>query len=259
MSLQIERQLRIQELIKAQQTVKVDELAAKLDVSPNTIRRDLTSLERQGVLKRTQGGAVVPEIQTLAARQSFDLRSGTHPGEKERIGRYAATLVKPGSTIILDAGTSTQQLAENLLHIQNLTVATNSMEVGYAFMSCPNITVIVSGGILLGNSRALTGLPAEKFFSQIHADQLFLGTCGISLDNGLTNRNMYEISVKQKMIDVAREIILLADHTKFGRSALSPFAELSRIHKIITDAAPPGEIMDALVDKGIEVLIAKEV
>lgn len=259
MSLQIERQLRIQELIKAQQTVKVDELAIKLDVSPNTIRRDLTSLERQGVLKRTQGGAVVPEIQTPSARQSFDLRSGELSPEKERIGRYAATLVQPGSTIILDAGTSTQHLAENLLHMQNLTVATNSMEVGYTLMSCSTITVIMSGGILLGNSRALTGLPAEKFFSQIHADQLFLGTCGISLNNGLSNRNMHEISVKQKMIDVAREVILLADHTKFGRSALSPFADLSQIDKIITDADPPKEMMDALVKKRIEVLIATEI
>ena len=257
MSLQIERQLKIQEIIKTQKTVKVEDLAAKLDVSPNTIRRDLTNLERQGVLKRTQGGAVVPEIQTQS-RQSFDLRSGANLTEKECIGRFAATMVKPGSTIILDAGTSTQHLAENLVNMQNLTVATNSMEVGYVLMTSPNITVIMSGGLLLGNSRALTGLPAEKFFTQISADQLFLGTCGVSLENGLTNRNMHEISVKQKMIEVAREVILLADHTKFGKSALSPFAELSLIDKIITDQAPPKDIMDALESKEIEVLIAQK-
>lgn len=258
MSLQIERQLRIRELIKVQQTVKVDELSEQLDVSPNTIRRDLTNLERQGVLKRTQGGAMLPEIQA-PARQSFDLRSRTDLPEKKRIGQHAATLVKPGSTIILDAGTSTQQLAESLANIQNVTVATNSLEVGYTLMNFPNITVILSGGIILGNSRALTGLPAEKFFAQISADQLFLGTCGISLENGLSNRNMHEISVKQKMIKVAREVILLADHTKFGKSALSSFAQLTQVHKIVTDNKTPQKLVNAFESKGIEVIIAREV
>ncbi|MCP4404754.1 MAG: DeoR/GlpR transcriptional regulator [bacterium] len=257
MSLQIERQLRIQERINAQQTVKVDELSEELDVSPNTIRRDLTNLERQGVLKRTQGGAMLPEIQA-PARQSFDLRSRANLPEKKRIGQFAATLVNPGSTIMLDAGTSTQQLAEGLTNIQNVTVATNSLEVGYTLMTSPNITVILSGGIIQGNSRALTGLPAERFFTQISADQLFLGTCGISLENGLTNRNMHEISVKQKMIEVAREVILLADHTKFGKSALSSFAQLTQIHKIITDDKAPQEIVSAIESQGIEVIVARE-
>jgi DeoR/GlpR family transcriptional regulator of sugar metabolism len=259
MPLQVERQLIIQNLIREHQTVKVDELAEKLNVSPNTIRRDLTMLEKQGVLRRTQGGAVLGEISpSYPPRQSFDLRSGKCLSEKERIGGCAATLVRPGSTIILDAGTTTQQLANNLRNLERVTVATNSLEAAYSLTSHPNITVILSGGILLGSSRSLIGLPAENFFSQIHADQLFLATCGVSLEKGLTNGNMYETPVKQKMIAVAREIILLADHEKFGKVALSPFAPLSCVHKIITDETAPEDLIAQIESQGIEVIIVKK-
>ena len=256
MPLQVERQLLIQSLIKEKQTVKVDELAKKLKVSSNTIRRDLTMLEKQGVLKRTQGGAILSEVQS-SMRQSFDLRSGKLLTEKEMIGKCAATLVKPGSTIILDAGTTTQQLASNLYNIEPLTVATNSLEVGYSLMSLPNVTVILSGGIVLSSSRSLTGLPAETFFSQIHADQLFLATCGVSLEKGLTNRNMHEIPIKQKMIEVAKEVILLADHEKFGEVALCPFAPLTCVHKIVTDENAPQDMISQIESRGIEVIVAK--
>ncbi len=257
MSLQIERQLIIQELIQKTQIIKVDELARELDVSENTIRRDLTVLEQQGVLKRTQGGAVLNENLSLT-RQSFDLRSQRHSGEKESIGKCAVRLVNPGSTIILDAGTTTQRLAEHLHSTENVIVVTNSIEAGYTLMAYPNISVILSGGILLGSSKSLTGLPAETFFSHIHADQLFLATCGISIEKGLTNRNMHEISVKQKMIEVAKEVILLADHDKFDKVALSPFAPLSRVHKIVTDENTPTDMIHQIESFGIEVIIARK-
>lgn len=257
MPLQIERQLLIQALIKEYQTVKVDELARRLNVSSNTIRRDLSLLEKQGVLKRTQGGAMAQDLQP-ATRQSFDLRSRTNVLEKEIIGKCAAKLVKSGSTIILDAGTTTQQLANNLRHLENLTIATNSLEIAYSLMTNPNITVILSGGIVIGASRSLTGLPAENFFTHIHADQIFLATCGISLERGLTNRNMHEIPVKQKMIEVAREVILLADHDKFDKVALSSFAPLSCVHKIVTDAKAPKHMIAELESLGIQVVIAYE-
>ena len=102
----------------------------------------------------------------------------------------------------------------------------------------------------------------QKFldkYPQIDVGLLFLGTCGVSLENGLTNRNMHEISVKQKMIEVSREVILLADHTKFGRSALSPFAQLSQIDKIITDDKAPKELVSAIESEGVDVLIAPSI
>lgn len=259
MALQVERQLVIQSLIKQHQTVRVDELAEQLNVSANTIRRDLTILEKQGVLKRTQGGAVLDEISpTSPARQSFDLRSGKNLVAKERIGARAAQLVQTGSTIILDAGTTTQQLANNLTAFERLTIATNSLEAACSLAAYQNLTVILSGGILLGSSRSLIGLPAEQFFSQIHADQLFLATCGISLERGLTNGNLHETPIKQKMIEVAKEVILLADSAKFGRAALSAFASIDCLNKVITDENAPPEMLAQLEHRGVEVILTKE-
>lgn len=259
MALQVERQLVIQNLIKQHQTVRVDDLAEQLKVSANTIRRDLTMLEKQGVLRRTQGGAVLGEISpAFPPRQSFDLRLGKHPAEKELIGKAAAQIVQPGSTIILDAGTTTQQLAYHLIAFERLTIATNSVEVAYSLIPYQNLTVILSGGILQNSSRSLIGLPAEQFFSQIHADQLFLATCGVSLERGLTNGNLHETPIKQKMIEVAREVILLADSEKFGKSALSPFATLDCLHTVITDKGAPEDMLNHLEKLGINVIIAQE-
>jgi len=258
MALQVERQLVIQDLVRQHQTVRVDDLAEKLDVSANTIRRDLTMLEKQGVLKRTQGGAVVDDVSPLSAtRQSFDLRSGKYLTEKELIGRCAAQLVQPGSTIILDSGTTTQQLAYNLIPFERLTIATNSLEAAYRLIPYQHLTVILSGGILQNSSRSLIGLPAEQFFAQIHADQLFLAACGISLERGLTNGNLHETPIKQKMIEVAKEVIVVADSGKLGRVALSAFASLDQIHKVITDVAAPPEMIAQLTRRGIEVIVAE--
>lgn len=260
MALQVERQLVIQNLIKQHQTVRVDELAAQLNVSANTIRRDLTMLEKQGVLKRTQGGAVLGDISptSASARQSFDLRQSKHSAAKERIGRRAAQLVSPGSTIILDAGTTTQYLAYELTTFERLTVATNSVEAAYSLIPYPNLTVILSGGILQGSSRSMIGLPAEQFFLQIHADQLFLATCGISLERGLTNGNLHETPIKQKMIEVAKKVIVLADSTKFGHVALSTFAPLECVDAIITDEQAPPDMVEQLTRDGIHVIIARD-
>jgi DeoR/GlpR family transcriptional regulator of sugar metabolism len=256
MSLQVERQLAIHALIKEKQTVKVEDLAKRLDVSRNTIRRDLNMLEKRGILRRTQGGAVLHEVQHYM-KQPYEQRSRSNTIEKRVIGKFAAKFVESGTTIILDAGTTTQQIALNLHQVENVTVATNSLEIANTLISHSNLTVILSGGILFENSRSLIGLPAENFFSQIHADQLFLGTRGITLENGLTNPNMYETPIKQKMLEVAREVILVADHDKFGKVALSPFAKLTRVHKIITDAKAPQTMIKKIEALGIEVLIAE--
>lgn len=257
-SLQVERQLVIHSLIKENQTVRVDELARRLDVSANTIRRDLNMLEKQGVLKRTQGGAVLLNEMHPPVRQPFDLRSRSNLTEKQLIGQYATRFIKPGSTIILDAGTTTQQLANSLRGIEHITVATNSLEVGHSLMAESEVTVILSGGILLGASRSMIGLPAENFFSQIHAEQLFLAARGVSIEKGLTNANMYETPVKQKMIQVAKEVILLVDHDKFGKVALSQFAPLNCVHKLITDSKAPRDMLAYIESLGTEVFIVDE-
>lgn len=257
MALQVERQLTILNLIKNNKTVRVDELAKVLKVSSNTIRRDLSQLEKQGVLRRIQGGAILTEIDNNFI-QPFEIRETKYTAEKKAIGRKAAELVEKGDTIIIDAGTTTLQLARNLFQRQNLTILTNSLEISYELIANPNIVTILSGGIIRGSSRSLIGLPAEEFFSQIYADKLFLGTGGLTINEGLTNPNMHETPVKINMIKAAKEVIVLADSHKFGKASLSAIAPVTKVHKVVTDKKAPREILSKLEALGIEVIIADD-
>ncbi|MDI6870178.1 MAG: DeoR/GlpR family DNA-binding transcription regulator [Bacillota bacterium] len=254
MTLQAERQLIITSLIRANKTVSVDDLSKRFNVSFNTIRRDLDALERQGILRRTQGGAILVEFGQFA--QPFHVRKAEYSEEKAAIGRVAARLVTENDIIIIDAGTTAQQVAKNLGHLQHVTILTNSLEVANDLLVHANITVIPCGGVLRPTSRSMVGIPAEQFFSQFHADKAFIGVGGISLETGLTNPNIHETAVKKKMIEAAKEVIVVADHHKFERVSLSPIAPITAVHKIVTDNKTPAVIIKNLENLGIEVIVA---
>lgn len=254
MALQVERQLTITDLIMNKNTVTVEELSKMFNVSLNTIRRDLSELENRGILKRTQGGAILTELNQYV--RPHNIRKTEYCKEKELIGRAAAKIIEDNSTIILDTGTTTQQVLPNLGQFQKLTVLTNSLVVSNGLLSYPNIATILSGGILWHSSQALIGLPAEQFFSQFHADKAFLAVGGISVESGLTNPNIYETAVKRKMIEAAKEVIVLVDHHKFGQVSLSPIISITAVHKIITDSETPKDILKKFEKIGIEIIIA---
>lgn len=254
MALQAERRLVITSLIRANKTVSVEELSKRFGVSLNTIRRDLDALEAQGILHRTQGGAVLQEFGQFI--RPFHVRKTEYSKEKEAIGIAAAKLVAENDTIILDAGTTTQQVARHLGGLHRLTVLTNSLEVANDLLPNVNLTVILSGGELRQTSRSMMGMPAEQFFSQFHADKAFIAVGGISVERGLTNPNIHEIQVKRKMIEAAREIIVVADHHKFEQVSLSPIAPISVVHKIVTDAQTPEATIRKFTALGIEVIVA---
>jgi DeoR/GlpR family transcriptional regulator of sugar metabolism len=251
--LQVQRYLHIESLLRQQNTVLVRELSSSLHVSTNTVRRDLASLEKQGVLKRIHGGAVY-----LDNNQSmpYEARSRAGLTEKEKIGRYAASLVQDGSTVIIDAGTTTKQLALYLKDIGNLTVLTNSLEIAETLGKNPNITVIVSGGILQVSSRHLIGMPAEQFFSKIRVDQLFTSANAISIDEGLLSSNLHIVPIKRKMMEAAKETIILADSSKFHQTGIAQIAPLAAVQKIITDSGIPEDLAHKIRSLGIEVVIA---
>ncbi|MFI5368164.1 MAG: DeoR/GlpR family DNA-binding transcription regulator [Spirochaetia bacterium] len=252
--LQVQRYLFIESLLKQQNTVLIRELSSSLHVSTNTVRRDLASLEKQGVLKRIHGGAVyVNNNQSMP----YEARSRAGLTEKEKIGRYAASLVQDASTVIIDAGTTTKQLALYLKDIGDLTVLTNSLEIAEILGRNPNITVIVSGGILQMSSRHLIGMPAEQFFSKIRVDQLFTSANAISIDEGLLSSNLHIVPIKRKMMEAAKETIIIADSSKFHQTGIGQIAPLTAAQKIITDSGIPAETAARIRAMGIEVIIAE--
>lgn len=253
---QSERWILIMDIIRSEKSVRVENLATRLKVSENTIRRDLNMLAHKGMVERTKGGAV--SRMEGVSEKSFSTREERNRDSKELIADKAASLIHKGDTIILDGGTTAVRLAERIAEMNHVTVITNSLDVAYILTEAPGITLVVSGGIYNDHSRTMTGLPAEKFFREVNADKLFLAVTGITPEQGLSDQNMFETPVKLAMLDKASEVIVLADSSKFGRSAFSPICDLSRVNKVISDSLPEGTSQEILENKGVEVLLCTE-
>ena len=249
--LQPERFLKIQELLTNRHTVKVAELSAELNVSENTIRRDLVALEEAGICFRTKGGAGL--LQSSVSGASFSRRLSRNRGVKSALARAAADLVKSGDTVILGSGTTAYELALKLCEMEHITVITPSLEAAQVLTGLPELTLILPGGIVHGPSRSMVGPPAEGFFETVNADILFLSVKGVSLEKGLTDHTMVEASVKRRMIDCAKRIILIADHAKLGQTALSSICGLSRVDTLITDDTADSRFVADLEKMGITV------
>jgi DeoR/GlpR family transcriptional regulator of sugar metabolism len=257
-----ERLERIAETVRKQGAVSIADLSGRLNVSEATIRRDLTKLERQGLLKRTYGGAVARRVSSLDA--PFDVREQHYVAEKRSIALAAADLVSNGETIFLDAGTTIAQLARALRDRSDLTVITNSERVMNELYDCNGVTVVVTGGEL----RPLSGLPsrgdicmvgpiAEEVLRRFRPSKAFLGTAGITVREGMSNTNLPQSQIKRIVAQISEEVILLTDHTKFGHVSYSIVSPVDVLDKVITDGGIGAEDRAALEERGIEVVVVE--
>ena len=248
------RRLRIAEYVRQHESgvVTVTELSQLLAVSDMTIRRDLALLERQSFLRRVHGGAVA--YQQSNGDKSFLYRTQRADPQKQIIGWLAAQLVNDGDRIILDAGTTTLQLANNLTCKNQLTVITNNIPVANDLAHCSNILIILLGGIVKHNESCTVGNMVRQSLSLLSADKYFLSATHFSLRMGAMETDMAETEVKQAMLRSASQTILLADSTKFDVSALIQVAPLQQIHKIVCDDGLPSEAMRAIEAEGVEVI-----
>jgi len=250
-----ERQRLILDLMRSGEAVKVGELSTEFGVSESTIRRDLRDLERSGLLERTHGGAV-PATGTLE-EPTFADKADQNLAEKIAIAHVAAGLVNDGESIVLDAGTTTLQIARLLRQRQNLTVITNAFHIAAELADCTGIAVIVTGGSVKGNTLALVGPVAERTLEGINADRVFLGTNGIDLNRGLTTPTQAEAAVKRRMIESARQVVVVADHTKAGRVAFASIAPVTGASVVISDGKFDQGLARELTARGIQVLLAQ--
>lgn len=252
--LPVERKLAIISYLKEHKAASIGLLAEIFKTSLNTIRRDLKGLEEEGLIKCVYGGAILNDNSSLD-RPLIARRQEAHE-EKIRIAYKAVELIKNGDTIILDAGTTTEEIAKVLKEKRlNITVITNALNISQVLIEEPNITVTLCGGILMDKTYSLIGFAAEQFFQGIHADKLFLSAGGVSIEGGLTNPNIFEIPVKKAMIKSAREVILVAHSAKFGRDTLVSFAPLDSVDKLITDNKISPQLRAELEDRGLEVIV----
>jgi len=248
-----DRQLKIITKVRENIGVSVSELAEKMDVTPNTIRRDLEKLEKEGIIKKIHGAAVLDDLSYYD--RPFKKREIEHKEEKNKIGKKAASLVNKGDTIIIDAGTTCLAVASYLKSKNDITVLSNSVAAITELDQNKEITVILSGGVLKGMTRSLIGPPAEKFFKLVEVDKLFLSAGAISLKKqDISNPNIPENPVKQKMIASAREVILVVDSYKIKAASFYPFASFEDIDKIIIDDNLDDENMRLMDNLELEVV-----
>lgn len=249
-----ERHHAILERTRLDGRVEVRDLALSLAVTPETIRRDLTSLEKRGLLRRAHGGAI--PVERLGIEPEIAAREGYLAGEKDRIATAALAEVPDGGSIAIDAGTTTVRLAELLPLDRRLTVVTHSLPVAVALVGRPNIDLHLIGGHLRGVTQAAVGPWVAQVISSVSVDVAFIGTNGISRERGLTTPDLDEAVVKSAIIASARRVVVLADHSKFGRQDFGHVASLSAIDTVITDLDVDDELAEDIESAGPEVVRA---
>jgi len=247
-----ERHKRIEEYLGKAEFASLEELSAHVGASVSTVRRDLTTLEAAGVVKRTHGGAriLTPPTDEFA----FSARDTHQLGEKEAIGIAAANLIQPNQSVIIDAGTTAYHVALNLVNKAQMIV-TNSLPVANLFASESRGEAVVSAGVIYPRLGVLVGPLAVETFSKIHADVAIMSAGGITLD-GVTNSHALLIDIQRQMIRGAQKIVLCLDHTKFGRKSTIQMCGLEDIDTIVTDPKAPPELVAELRARGIEVVLA---
>ena len=218
-------------------SVTVEELADKLGVTLQTVRRDIQRLAEQGLLARFHGGVRVPgsTIENIAHRQ----RESLHAEAKSRIARAVATAVPNGCSLILNIGTTTEAIAKQLLQHSGLRIITNNLNVASILSTNLTSEVIVVGGVVRGRDQGIVGEAAVDFIRQFKVDIALIGISGIEADGSLRDYDYREVKVSQTIIAHAREVWLAADTSKFNRPAMVEVGNLSQIDRLFTDAEPP--------------------
>jgi DeoR family transcriptional regulator, fructose operon transcriptional repressor len=248
-----ERQLRIRQMLESRDFLALDALCRELDASESSVRRDLDILEEERSLRRVYGGAV--PVQPPPGRVfDYAAESVRLSAEKDRIARRTAALIDDGQTIILDGGSTVAAVARALSQ-KSLHIVTNSLPIAEILENQRNLELTLTGGYLDPRLRVLLGPFCEQMLSAIRADALILGIGSIT-EAGFSNNNTLVVGSEQKMIAVASRVILVADHTKFGRGGMIPVAPLSAAHVMVTDSVVEPRYVELLRSHGVEVLLA---
>ena len=249
-----ERQEEILRLARAQGRVDVTALADAFQVTAETVRRDLTVLERAGVLRRVHGGAI--PVERIGFEPALAARDSVLITEKERIAKAALAELPDEGAVILDAGSTTARLAQALPADRELFVVVNSPVLATVLGTRANLTVLLLGGRVRGKTLATVDDWALRPLADMYVDVAFMGTNGCSVERGLTTPDPAEATVKRAMIAAARRVVLLADHTKVGNDYLARFGALTDLDVLITDSGLDDELAGDVEAAGVRVVRA---
>ncbi len=240
-----ERRALISAMVRERGSVQVASLASQFRVSLQTIRKDLHYLTELGVMSRAYGGAIAADATTPVSEPAVATKLALRSADKDRIGRYAASLVRPGDSVVLDSGTTTLQIARHLPDLEGITVVTNDFGVLSALMQKSAIKIVMIGGELRRKNLAFYGAQTLSALNELLVDKLFLGVDGFDVERGITTHHEAEAMLNRKMAEVAREVIAVTDSSKFGRVCLHRIIGLNEITGLVTDRDAPDYLLEA--------------
>ena len=248
-----ERREQILDLVQRHGFVAIEALAQRFSVTPQTIRRDINALCESAQLQRYHGGAGLPSsVENLAykTRQVLCLE------EKRRIADAAARQIPDNASLFINIGTTTEEVAKALQSHVGLRIITNNLNVASILSSNPGFELIVAGGLVRSRDQGIVGEAAIDLIRQFLVDYAIIGISGIAEDGALLDFDYREVRVAQAIIENARQVFLVADHSKFGRTALVRLGHLSQLDAVITDQPPPAEISRILAEAGVALHVA---
>lgn len=240
---QTQRHDAIIERVKQQGYVSTEELVEQFAVSPQTIRRDLNDLANQNMILRHHGGAALP---SSSVNTPWHDRKSTQTAEKARIAESVARQIPDGATLFIDIGTTPEAVAHALLNHNNLRIVTNNMNVATTLMVKEDFRIIIAGGELRSRDGGIIGEATLDFISQFRLDFGILGISGIDSDGSLLEFDYNEVRTKRAIIENSRNVILVADGSKFGRNAMVNLGSISLVDAIYTDTLPPPGVLEVI-------------
>lgn len=247
-----ERRNRIEKLFKEQKELDVNYIKKTFGISSVTVRNDLMYLERKGIIKRMFGKAVLREESLSSVSDMCDVKN---LNEKERIGKYAVSLINENESIMLYTGTTTLQIARQIDNRRNFIAVTNSIYIAYELRRNPNIKIVVIGGNFNPDSGSTYGVQAIRQLNDYNIDKLFLAVDGIDAEMGITNDQPYETDINRTMIKKAKQVIVVADYSKIGATHFVNMGDIEDVDMLITDNKAPADKVEKIREKGVEVII----
>jgi DeoR/GlpR family transcriptional regulator of sugar metabolism len=249
----VERQEALLRYIRLEKRATVNELSSRFDVSVATVRRDLDALTERGDVARFHGGAML--VRQAPPEAPAHQRSVDQTEAKQRIGAAAASLINDGDTVFLGSGTTVLELARSLHGHHKLTVITNSVLVINELATSASITLISLGGLVRGSEMSMIGHVAEQALAEVRAQKIFIGIHAIDIDDGLTNDYMPETVTDRAILTQGGQVIVLADHSKCGRTSTAFVAPIEAVDTLLVDRDTSPAFVDAVRAAGVQVLV----
>jgi DeoR/GlpR family transcriptional regulator of sugar metabolism len=238
--------------LSSHKSITLEDICETLSVSKDTARRDLVKLEERGEIIRIKGGATLPS----ANRNLIDYKERKATEDKERIAQRASILIQDHYDLLMDTS-STCALMAKFMGDKQVNVVTNSIDIVDLLSEYTDIQTFVLPGKFNRKNRNLTGPKTMEALGDFNVDQLFLGACGISSE-GITSPDEEEAFLKKKMINCARQVILLADHTKFEKAFLHRVCDITDIDVIVTDKYPDDAVMEKIIENSIHLIVTED-